>query len=341
MPLAIFPSPWRPPILPLLACLGILGILLPIPERCLAMSSLGEIHVLSRVFPSQKRVTLLDLVDRGTIPEDWQRAMSSVDIGEAPSVGQPKYIDPKNLKPFLNQFVESQGTAASRVSLYVPEMIVVERKTSGVSQERLEEIFLKFVQEHVPWDREEITVQGITCSGLPPIPAGEMTYEVIASPREKFVGNVAVTVHFFVDGERAGTARVSGRIDLYRDVVHLNRPLKKNEIVGEADLEIHRIPVGESSDRYITRPEQVINKRLIRSVEAHEPLQEKDLDNALVLKRGDMVTIVYDDSGLKLTAKGKAREDGCLGEHIRIHNVSTNKVVICRVLDGQTVQATQ
>lgn len=306
-----------------------------------ALNTLEEVHVLEKVSAGHKRVTLLDLVDHATIPEDWRKTMAGVDIGEAPSGGAQKYIDPKNLKPFLCRFIDSQGTASSRVQIHMPEKIVVERKSTELSQEQIEAIYRKFVMENAPWNPQDIVIQRITISGLPVIPAGEVNHEVVPSPREKFLGNVTVAVNFYVDGEKARSLKVAGKVDVYQNVVQLNRPLRQNETITEADIEIQRINIAETPDRYVTQPEQVINKRLVRSVGARQPLEPRHLDRPLVLKKGDPVTIVYDQPGLKVTAKGQAQENGSSGSTIRVHNVASNKTVLCRVLDGETVQAVQ
>jgi flagella basal body P-ring formation protein FlgA len=71
----------------------------------------------------------------------------------------------------------------------------------------------------------------------------------------------------------------------------------------------------------------------------HQPLDIKDLDKPVVLKRGDAVTIVFDQPGLKLTAKGQSRENGSTGGTVRVMNIASNRTIFCRVLDAQTVLA--
>lgn len=306
-----------------------------------AVEDLQEVHVLGNVSARHNRVTLLDLVDRGTIPDPWRKSMASVDIGEAPSIGAQKYIDPKNLHPFLSQFIESQGTASNRVKIHLPERIVVERKSMELSQDQIEEIFRKAIADHAPWNREDMSIQRITISGQAVLPEGELTHEVAFSPREKFIGNVTATIDLHVDGEKIRSLRVMGRIDLNVNVVQLTRPLKQNDTIEPDDLETRSITIGESPDLYICRAEHAVGKRLVRNTGPHQPLMAKDLDKALVIKKGDMVTIVYDHPGLKLTAKGQAKEDGAQGESIRIHNSTSNKTILCRIIDAQTVEATQ
>lgn len=311
------------------------------PHGAWAADDLQEIHVLGNVSASHKRVSLVDLVDRGTIPEQWRLSMAAVDIGEAPAVGSQKYIDPGNLRPFLSQFIESQGTASSRVQVHMPERIVVERKSIELSQERIEEIYRKGVEDNAPWNKEDMVVQRIAAPGRVVVPDGELSHEVTFAPRERFLGNVTALIDFLVDGEKVSSLRVTGRIEVALNIVQLVRPLRQNEIIGPDDLETRRIVTGEAPDRFFTQPEQAIGKRLLRNTASQQPLEARDLDKALVLKRGDLVTIVYDHPGLRLTARGQVKEDGASGDSIRVHNSTSNKTILCRVVDAQTVQATQ
>ena len=73
----------------------------------------------------------------------------------------------------------------------------------------------------------------------------------------------------------------------------------------------------------------------------HQPIELKDLDKPLVLKRGDPVMIVFDQPGLQVSAKGQANADGGVGDTLAVTNVSSKKTVVCKVVDGQTVRATR
>jgi flagella basal body P-ring formation protein FlgA len=42
---------------------------------------------------------------------------------------------------------------------------------------------------------------------------------------------------------------------------------------------------------------------------------------------------------LKLSAKGQAKEDGGTGDTIKVLNITTNKIVLCQIVDETTVRA--
>lgn len=307
--------------------------------ECLALSSLSELHILPKVTTDKKQVSLLDLLDTSNIPDDWKRLMGDVGIGDGPALGSEKYVDPGMLRNYLCQFIDSQGGESSRVQMHLPDKIVVSRQSVQITQEEIEGIFRKFVVENAPWKPEDIVIQRINFSGLPTLPVGQMTYEVVPSHRERFIGNVSVSVNFIVNGEKVRTLGVTGKVDVYQNVYLASRALRQNDVLTTADLELQRINISDAPDRYVTQPDQAMNKRLMRNIGIHQPITLRDLDKPLVLKRGDAVTIVYSQPGLHVTARGLAKEDGAQGATIRIANINSNKIISCRVLDSETVQA--
>jgi flagella basal body P-ring formation protein FlgA len=305
-----------------------------------APGPISEIRVLKNVTVTQKDVSLLDICDPETLTAEWKSIMGGLNIGDAPQAGSDKFIDSEQLRAYLVRLLESQRINSSDVKLDIPEKIVVRRESTQVTQEWIEEIFKKFVLENSPWKQEDINIQRVRFSGIPIIPTGKMTYEIsTSSAKERFIGNVTVSVDLYVNGDKVRTLSVCGKVEVFGDVYQASRPLKPNEMISVADLEVHRINLTDNADRFATRPEQVENRRVLRNIGVHQPLELKDLDKPLVLKRGDPVKIVYEEPGLSVTAKGQANGDAGIGDTLAVINVSSNKTIYCKVVDAETVRA--
>ncbi|MGO9021936.1 MAG: flagellar basal body P-ring formation chaperone FlgA [Syntrophobacteraceae bacterium] len=299
-----------------------------------------EIRVLSNVTVNHKDVSLAEICDPETLPGEWKSIMDGLNIGDAPQAGLEKFIDPGQLRTYLVRLLDSYKINSSDVKFDIPDRIVVKREATQITQEQIEEIFKKFVFDNSPWKREEINIQRVRFSGIPVIPTGKMTYEVTgASARERFIGNVTATVDFYVNGDKVRTLGVVGKVEVFGNVYLASRPLKQNEIISEADLEVHKMNLTDAADRFATRPDQVESRRVLHSIGVHQPLELRDLDKPLVLKRGDSVQIVYDEPGFSVTAKGQANADGGVGDALLVTNVESKKTVQCRVLDARTVSA--
>jgi flagella basal body P-ring formation protein FlgA len=61
------------------------------------------------------------------------------------------------------------------------------------------------------------------------------------------------------------------------------------------------------------------------------------IDSPQVVHRGEMITIVGENTQLLVKAKGKAEEPGRVGERIRVKNLSSDREVVGRVAGNGTV----
>jgi flagellar basal body P-ring formation protein FlgA len=72
---------------------------------------------------------------------------------------------------------------------------------------------------------------------------------------------------------------------------------------------------------------ELVGKTPRRLLRAHEPLRSFDVETPVVVHKGDLVTILLETATMRLTAQGKALEDGSLGAGIRIANTKSSRVI--------------
>jgi flagella basal body P-ring formation protein FlgA len=61
------------------------------------------------------------------------------------------------------------------------------------------------------------------------------------------------------------------------------------------------------------------------------------IENAPVVKRGDIITLVARSQYLFAMTKGEVQEKGGLGEWIKVKNISSQRIIYGRVQDSNTV----
>jgi flagella basal body P-ring formation protein FlgA len=67
------------------------------------------------------------------------------------------------------------------------------------------------------------------------------------------------------------------------------------------------------------------------------PLSPEQLAPPAVVRRGDVVLLIAETAGLRITTTGEVRQDAARGEQVRVLNVSSQTEVVGRALDGKTV----
>ena len=286
---------------------------------------------------SGERVTLLDLCDAELLPEDWRSYMAGIDIGAAPEANTTKVINLQNLRSYFRQLTESQGLKADTVALQLPERIVIERRKRVITRAQIEEIVRGHVLSGVSGKPDDVAIQLMGLEELPTLPEGVLTWEILTPFNDPATGTTGLTIQFYVDGNKAQSVRVASRVQVCQRVVCASRTLKRNDVITVDDIQQVRTDVAQHPERFLTDADQVVGKRLMMDVVKNQPIGVQILDKAVTVKRGTAVVILYQQEGLKLTAKGQAKEDGSVGDLVRIANADSKRTLSCRVVDPQTV----
>jgi len=88
----------------------------------------------------------------------------------------------------------------------------------------------------------------------------------------------------------------------------------------------------------ITDFEEVLGKRTRRAIGAKTILRADLIELPPLVNRGDMVVIIAESEGLRITARGQVKKKGRLGERIPVINFDSKKVLYALVIDSSTVK---
>ena len=109
------------------------------------------------------------------------------------------------------------------------------------------------------------------------------------------------------------------------DVLAVDRPVERGQILQAADLTTLRRPKAQGSG--INEPAAAIGLAARHPLRPGQPLAAADLMKPEIVARNDTVTLIYQAPGLMLTLRGQAQDSGALGDTIGVLNVQTKRVV--------------
>lgn len=122
-----------------------------------------------------------------------------------------------------------------------------------------------------------------------------------------------------------------------KKLFYTKRVLPKGSQISADDLGSKETYTSESELIYPKDLQDVVGKVLKRDVAPGTVLTTLIIDSAQVIHRGEMITIVGENTQLLVKTKGKAEEPGRVGERIRVKNLSSEREVVGRVADNGTV----
>ncbi len=134
--------------------------------------------------------------------------------------------------------------------------------------------------------------------------------------------------------------RVTGRVVIQVDVAVPNRAVQLNEILGKADIEQIKLPRDRVAADAITDAAQLIGKAPRHILRAGQPVRAGEVEDPVVVHKGDLVTIELRTATMELSTQGKALEDGAMGAFIRVANTQSNRTIDAVVSGPNLVRTT-
>jgi len=118
----------------------------------------------------------------------------------------------------------------------------------------------------------------------------------------------------------APSVEVRGRLWRLVQVPALTRSYLSGEEIRPEDVQW--IDVREATLRpgTVLDPENFTGQAARRALRAGKPLRLTDLKRLTAVKRGEIITIIYEVPGIRLTAKARALGEAALGEPLRVVN---------------------
>ena len=129
------------------------------------------------------------------------------------------------------------------------------------------------------------------------------------------------------DDPRAQRAHITGRLHRMVEVPVLNRRVLGGEVITAADVEWTRRRAERLQRNVLIAAEDVIGMTPRRGLRVGMPIRASDLQRPVQVPKGQVVTIVYRQPRMTLTAQGRALEAGSTGDTIRVSNAQSSLVI--------------
>jgi flagella basal body P-ring formation protein FlgA len=246
--------------------------------------------------------------------------LGSIYIGRAPLPGNTLEFEPADLHRRLKQ----NGFDPADLELQVPPKVVVERGSVTVSREKMQRLVSDYLTKNLLAGMPDASIQEIHVAEPVELPAGRITYTVNPARNAESMGKIPFTINFDINGKFYKRVWATATVEVISDVVVAKKP--------------HKMDLADLPSDVIRDPEEVLGKRTSRAISAQTVLRPNLVELPPVVKRGDMVVIVAESEGLKVTALGEVKKKGRIGERIPVINSDSRKILYARVVDGNTVK---
>ncbi len=213
-------------------------------------------------------------------------------------------------------------------------------ETMTVNGQDLEPVFSAKIMEENPLQGARITIQDFrTYPARIAVPKGALETSLELLPNHNMLGRVSGIFTLRVDGQYVRQMRAIALVEAYLPVVCATAPLAKGHVISQADLSLVEFPVSKLSNSIVLNVNKAVGMSLKYFVRQGQPLSEAILTLPKLVKKGSVVTIVAQSATISVSAPGEARQDGAKNEFIKVKNLMSQREIVAKVLNENTVMA--
>ena len=163
------------------------------------------------------------------------------------------------------------------------------------------------------------------------VPRGDlaMSVRIDETPASSLFMTAAVTIS--VDGRDYQTLPLTFRVGRYQPVVVATHALEPGRVLVASDVRLERRPSTDAPPDALEELGPLGQLEATRSVRAGEILTPRAVQRRLLVRRGEMVTLVLEGRGFRITAQGQVKQDARLGDTVRVLNVTSQHEVLGQV----------
>ena len=285
----------------------------------------GRITVQRTAVVTGPTITLGDLARL----EGSAAALADVNLGPAPSASAPRRLEGATIL----QRLQEAGMDASATRYVIPASVRVERTSQEVSVEEIRTAVLNIASDALPAGE---TIRDLEVAGPVRIPAGAYEARVSTAANGR-PGRRRFDVQLVHEGAVLANVSVTARTDARGPVVVTKQPVPRGAILTPNDVAVEQRNERDVPDDAVTAPEQAIGMETKVALAAAAPLPRPALTAPVVVKKGDLVTMIVETPVMRLSVAGQALEAGAVGSGIKVMNRASKQTVAGKVIEHGVV----
>jgi flagella basal body P-ring formation protein FlgA len=166
--------------------------------------------------------------------------------------------------------------------------------------------------------------------------SGVQTYEIAALTYDPTRQTFAATLGYANAAGEREYVRLGGTAFPVIEVPTLARDVAAGEAIAATDLMTLELAAARRTANLIGDTNVLIGQVARRPLRAGTPLFAYDVQKAVVVKKGDIVTVTFAVAGLELSMQGQAQNDAGKGDTVTVKNATSRRAVEARVTGAGT-----
>jgi flagellar basal body P-ring formation protein FlgA len=257
--------------------------------------------------------------------DDLARRLRHVRLGPAPAPGTSQRIEAGYLRIRLSDPL----LEPDHVQLRVPDQVLVTRASQALSGAALIEAVSRQIQDRLEARAsaggEPVAIVALNRPSDLTLPAGAVEIVAQLPPELPPTGTLAATATIKVDGRAYHAIPLSFRVSRFRNVLVAAHAVEAKGALGPADWRLEPRAASEIPTTALTEIPDQADLEAAQPIKAGDVLTSRLVRQRVVVKRGDIVTLVLEGPGFRIVTQGQAVTDGRRGESLRVLNPTSKR----------------
>jgi flagella basal body P-ring formation protein FlgA len=280
-------------------------------------------------------ILLRDVARIESAHEAFAELVGLTEVGTAPLPGMSRALDPEGIRIYLRQ----HRFEPDRVAVFGVGRLTVTAASRLLGADEILRAVEEYLRAQRPPDEEgEIRIEPLAIPRELAVPDGLVELRVRTVLPGRLLGSVPVRVDIVADGRAFRSLPVTVRIQLFREVLVAARAIPRHGLLRAEDLRLDRRDVAGLPPGAFQAAAAAVGKRATKPLSTGEALTPASVEDPPAVRRGDLVTLLAEAGGLRITTRGEAREEGRPGQVVRVRNLASEREVYGRVVNGNTVR---
>ncbi|WP_457641149.1 flagellar basal body P-ring formation chaperone FlgA [Persephonella sp.] len=146
---------------------------------------------------------------------------------------------------------------------------------------------------------------------------------------------IYLNYRIFSNGKEIKKYKISVKYRQLRTVLAAKKDIKRGQIITEEDLMY--IKTDRSGRNFLTEKDQVIGGTAKTDILKGDIIKTNMVIPDYKVKKKDYVKVIYYRKNIRIEIVGQALQNGKIGDFIKVKNLSSGKVLECKVIGENTV----
>ena len=309
--------------------IGLLFLIVSLPPTAFGL----EIRFQAEAEVHDEKVTLGD-ISRITPDSERARQLAALKLFPAPQPGRQTTRHAADVTKQINKnFTET----IEGINWGGADTIRIRRASIHIGSEEIREILDNYLSRNKNYlPPADIRFKEIHLTQPFDLPAGVLETEVIPVD-PSILSSHRFTVIFRIDSRVEKNLAVQAELEAIAPVAVAAANLRRGTVIQESDISFAQLDIINLRNPCLD-PEELIGKRIKRSVRQGYPFDLQAVELPPIIRRGELVTIFVRKGPLLVTAKGIARHDAIQGAMVKVLNKNSKKEILCRAEEPGLVQ---